>query len=108
MCERKPSGLSCTFRYLTQQKPRSGLSQEEKTPDRVSFLLGAGGRTRTDTVSRRILSAVRLPFRHTGICAKGITNIIQQITLAGKIKLKIFPFFTASSSTGSQVSWRSS
>ena len=62
--------------------------------------LGAGGRTRTDTVSRRILSAVRLPFRHTGICAKGIANIIQQIALAGKTKLKIFPSFAASRSTG--------
>ena len=35
--------------------------------DRQLPYIGAGGRTRTDMVSRRILSAVRLPFRHTGV-----------------------------------------
>ena len=34
--------------------------------ERSPFRRGAGGRTRTGTVARRILSAVRLPFRHTG------------------------------------------
>jgi hypothetical protein len=34
--------------------------------------VGAGGRTRTDTTfyGPRILSPVRLPFRHTGGCPK--------------------------------------
>ena len=34
----------------------------------VTINVGAGGRTRTDTAfySPRILSPVRLPFRHTG------------------------------------------
>ena len=33
---------------------------------KLTIIDGAGGRTRTGTVARRILSAVRLPFRHTG------------------------------------------
>ena len=59
MCERKPSGLSCTFRYLTQQKPRSGLSQEEKTPDRVSFLLGAVEQSKSEPVFRSANAVLR-------------------------------------------------
>ncbi len=36
-------------------------------PAAFQVLFGAGGGTRTHTVSRTILSRLRLPFRHTGI-----------------------------------------
>jgi hypothetical protein len=39
---------------------------------------GAGGRTRTDTTfyGPRILSPVRLPFRHTGNCLTATTYVV--------------------------------
>jgi hypothetical protein len=49
-----------------QEEKKLLMNFKENPVQKVQGFYGAGGRTRTGTVSRMILSHVRLPFRHTG------------------------------------------
>jgi hypothetical protein len=55
--------------------------------------VGAGGRTRTDTTfyGPRILSPVRLPFRHTGFLAQKLTTNSPQVKR--ELSRKLLKFF---------------